>query len=278
MLVVFLAALGVVGASCQKPEEPAGTQTSGNAEKSEVKVERSEKKEESMATPTPESLKDLKIEEIKVGEGHPAGSGDLLLVEYTEKLQDGKVFDSNTSDNRQPLAVILGKSRVIPGFSKGLEGLKRGGQRKITIPWQLAYGEEGRPPVIPPKADLIFEVKLLDLVKKEEQDKFEKKDVKVGSGAEATKGKIVKVHYTGKLVNGKKFDSSKDRNQPFEFKLGKGEVIKGWDEGLQGMRVGGVRTLRLPPAYGYGEYGTGPGGPIGPNQVLLFEVELLDVK
>jgi FKBP-type peptidyl-prolyl cis-trans isomerase len=102
-------------------------------------------------------------------------------------------------------------------------------------------------------------------------------DQKVGDGAEAKAGSKVKVHYTGTLENGKKFDSSLDRNEPFGLTLGAGMVIKGWDEGLQGMKVGGKRKLVIPPELGYGERGT-PGGPIPGNATLIFVVEMLEVK
>ena len=100
-------------------------------------------------------------------------------------------------------------------------------------------------------------------------------DIVVGNGAAAATGQKVKVHYTGWLTNGTKFDSSKDRNDPFVFPLGAGSVIKGWDEGVQGMKVGGKRKLTIPPALGYGARGAG--GVIPPNATLVFEVELLGV-
>ena len=100
-------------------------------------------------------------------------------------------------------------------------------------------------------------------------------DVTVGQGAAAAAGQKVTVHYTGWLTNGTKFDSSKDRNDPFVFPLGGGRVIKGWDEGVQGMKVGGKRKLTIPPALGYGARGAG--GTIPPNATLVFEVELLGV-
>jgi FKBP-type peptidyl-prolyl cis-trans isomerase FkpA len=101
-------------------------------------------------------------------------------------------------------------------------------------------------------------------------------DLVVGTGAEATAGKTVSVHYTGWLTDGTKFDSSLDRGQPFPFQLGAGSVIRGWDEGVAGMKVGGKRKLTIPPALGYGERGY-PGA-IPPNATLVFDVQLLDVK
>jgi FKBP-type peptidyl-prolyl cis-trans isomerase len=100
-------------------------------------------------------------------------------------------------------------------------------------------------------------------------------EVTVGTGAEAQRGQHVKVHYTGWLTDGTKFDSSKDRNDPFVFSLGAGQVIAGWDEGVTGMKVGGTRKLTIPPQLGYGARGAG--GVIPPNATLVFEVELLGV-
>lgn len=101
-------------------------------------------------------------------------------------------------------------------------------------------------------------------------------DLVVGSGKEATKGTTAVVHYTGTLENGTKFDSSRDRNEPFPVEnLGSAPVITGWNEGLVGMKVGGKRKLTIPPAAGYGARGIGP---IPPNSTLIFDVELLDVK
>jgi FKBP-type peptidyl-prolyl cis-trans isomerase len=100
-------------------------------------------------------------------------------------------------------------------------------------------------------------------------------DVRVGTGKEATAGKSVTVHYTGRLTDGTVFDSSVDKNQPFSFPLGGGQVIAGWDQGVAGMKVGGKRKLTIPPDLGYGSSGKGE---IPPNATLLFEVELLEVK
>lgn len=101
-------------------------------------------------------------------------------------------------------------------------------------------------------------------------------DTVVGTGAEATAGAFVTVHYTGWLTDGSKFDSSKDRNDPFQFPLGQRHVIAGWDEGVQGMKIGGTRKLTIPAQLGYGTRGAG--GVIPPNATLVFEVELLDIQ
>lgn len=101
------------------------------------------------------------------------------------------------------------------------------------------------------------------------------RDDAVGEGREAKAGDTVSVHYTGTLQDGSKFDSSRDRGQPLQFPLGAGHVIKGWDEGVAGMKPGGRRTLVIPPELGYGSRGIGP---IPPNSTLVFDVELVDVR
>ena len=100
-------------------------------------------------------------------------------------------------------------------------------------------------------------------------------DLKIGAGDEARAGMRVTVHYVGKLQDGRMFDSSRERGRPFRFELGDGMVIEGWDEGVVGMRVGGLRRLIIPPQLGYGERGQPP---IPPNAILEFEIELLDVE
>jgi len=101
-------------------------------------------------------------------------------------------------------------------------------------------------------------------------------EIKEGTGSSPQTGQMVTVHYTGTLTDGKKFDSSVDRNQPFQFQIGVGQVVKGWDEGVMSMKIGGKRKLIIPPELGYGSRGAG--GVIPPNATLIFEVELISVK
>lgn len=101
-------------------------------------------------------------------------------------------------------------------------------------------------------------------------------DIECGEGDEAVTGQLVSVHYVGTLEDGTQFDSSRDRGEPFQFPLGGGQVIQGWDEGVQGMKIGGLRKLTIPPELGYGQ--AGAGGVIPPNATLIFEIELLAVE
>lgn len=247
-----------------KPEEPA--QTSGSTD---TKPAASGEKPSEPASPAK-----VKITDVKVGTGETAADGDLLVVQYRGTFTDGKEFDSNMSQEREPFNFRLGEGSVIPGWDQGMKGMKVGGTRKLEIPWALAYGEQGRPPQIPAKADLNFEVKLLYVVKKGDEGAYDAKDIKVGEGPAVKAGDRVKVHYVGKFLNGKEFDSSRPRGQAFDLTVGQGQVIRGWDEGLVGMKKGGVRRLVLPPALAYGEQGNQG---IPPNSVLDFEIELLEI-
>jgi FKBP-type peptidyl-prolyl cis-trans isomerase len=213
----------------------------------------------------------VKIDDTVVGTGAVATDGMSLQVNYTGTLESGKVFDS--SYGKPPFEFVLGKGEVIPGWDQGLQGMKVGGKRTLTIPSELGYGARGAGDTVPPNSNLIFEVELLD-VQQPAQVKIE--DTVVGTGAEAVPGATITVNYTGTLEDGTVFDSSYKRNEPFTLQLDAGQVIPGWDQGLQGMKVGGKRTLTIPPSLGYGAQGAGSAIP--PNATLIFEVELLDVK
>jgi FKBP-type peptidyl-prolyl cis-trans isomerase FkpA len=138
----------------------------------------------------------------------------------------------------------------------------------------VACQDEGNDRPEPSEGKTVAQSNITELIKHDDQ---------VGAGNEAVAGRRVTVHYTGWLYDessathkGNKFDSSRDRNEPFEFQLGGGQVIRGWDEGVAGMKVGGRRTLTIPPGLGYGARGAG--GVIPPNATLVFDVELLDVR
>jgi len=228
----------------------------------------------------------LKYKDLKLGEGATVAAGNRVTVHYTGTFTDGQKFDSSL-DRNKPFELTIGRGQVIKGWDEGLVGMKVGGKRKLIVPPELAYGDAGQPPKIPPKATLIFEVEIVDElqtiaaeVKKDAdgivttKSGLKYKDLKEGDGETATVGDIVSVHYTGTFTDGKKFDSSVG-GQPFEFKLGAGQVIEGWDIGVAGMKVGGKRKLMIPYKLAYGEAGKGP---IPAKSDLIFEVELLKKK
>jgi len=221
--------------------------------------------------------------DTKLGEGAEAQAGQTVIVHYTGWLFDesapenkGTKFDSSL-DRNEPFDFPLGGGRVIKGWDQGVQGMKEGGSRTLIIPAEMGYGAQGAGNDIPPNATLVFEVKL------HKATPTERVDTKLGEGDEAQAGQHVTVHYTGWLFDknaegnkGTKFDSSRDRDEPFDFPLGQSHVIQGWDMGVQGMKVGGQRTLVIPPEMGYGKRGAG--GVIPPNAKLIFDVELLDVE
>ncbi|MAJ45435.1 MAG: peptidylprolyl isomerase [Candidatus Marinimicrobia bacterium] len=229
----------------------------------------------------------LKYIIVNEGKGETPNKGDLCKVHYTGTLEDGTKFDSSY-DRGEPIEFPVGVGRVIKGWDEGIMLMKPGGKRKLIIPSDLGYGDRGTGN-IPPNSTLHFDVELVSIKKPFKDTDFDLPGEEIvtesglrmiehikGDGSKPETGQTVIVHYTGLLETGAKFDSSHDRNKPFEFPLGMGRVIKGWDEAIADMTIGSKRTLIIPPDLGYGERGAG--GVIPPNAVLVFEVELIGVK
>lgn len=219
-------------------------------------------------------------EDITIGTGVEPQAGDRLYVEYIGTLaKGGAQFETNNPDlsetSKNPLSFTLEKNGgVIPGLSEGVKGMKVGGRRKVSIPWQEAYGAVGIEGVAP-YADLIFDVKLLYVVKKGEENTIEIKDVQVGTGAVLKVGDTAEVNYKGSYVNKRVFDSTYDRKQTVTFKVGAAEAITGFDKAMEGMRVGGKRQIILAPEAGWGQYGSEI---IPANAVLIYDVDLVSIK
>jgi peptidylprolyl isomerase len=212
----------------------------------------------------------VEFTDLVVGTGAAAATGMNLKLNYTGTLTNGTVIDASATVT--PAEFILSNGAVMPGWVQGLPGMKVGGTRVVTIPAELAFGPQGYNQV-PPNATLIYQFELLD-VQPPPQVKIE--DLEVGTGAAAVPGMSLTVNYTGTLEDGTVFDSSYQRNQPFTLQLGAGEVIPGWEQGLEGMKVGGKRRLTIPPSLGYGAQGAG--STIPPNATLIFDIELVDAK
>ncbi|MDO9578874.1 MAG: FKBP-type peptidyl-prolyl cis-trans isomerase [Candidatus Cloacimonadales bacterium] len=221
------------------------------------------------------------------GTGDHPKNGDIVTVHYLGTLEDGTKFDSSY-DRNEPIEFELGNGQVIKGWDEGITLLNRGAKATFIIPPELGYGSRQVGP-IPANSTLNFDVELVDFkpgIKIEPFD-FEGKVstktdsglefilVKQGTGLRAAPGNTVSVHYTGYFTDGTIFDSSVKRGQPFEFTVGMGNVIKGWDEGVALMREGGKARLIIPYQLAYGENGYGP---IPPKADLIFDIELLKVK
>ncbi len=215
----------------------------------------------------------LKYVDVVAGTGATPAKDDWVTVEFTMTLQNGQVVGATRGQGSQAKIPLAEIAKELPGWAEGVSSMKVGGTRRLVIPPQLAYGAQGAGGVVPPNETLIFEVQLLDT---QPAPKVDMSDLVVGTGAEAVSGKSISVNYTGTLTNGVVFDSSFQRNEPFTLTLGAGQVIPGWEQGLQGMKVGGTRVLTIPAELGYGAQGAG--SVIPPNATLIFQVQLLDVK
>ncbi|MCS6867005.1 MAG: FKBP-type peptidyl-prolyl cis-trans isomerase [Gemmataceae bacterium] len=235
----------------------------------------------------------VKYRDIKEGTGDPCPPQATIVIHYTGWLSDGTVFDSTKEGKAVPTPATFELKNLIAGWKEGIPGMKPGGIRKLVIAPDKGYGSIGSPPKIPGGATLIFEVELISFTAAKDLTKLadgtapgdndpnlreirntgvKYRDIKEGLGAPVQPGAKVKIHYTGWLLDGKVFDSSHRRGEPAEFALN--GLIKGWQEGIPGMKPGGIRKLVIPPEMGYGAQGAPPDIP--PNATLVFEVELIE--
>ena len=236
-----------------------------------------------------EISKGLKAYDEKQGTGKPTVPGATLKTHYTGWLLSGRKFGSS-KDMGKPLEVVLGNGKLIKGWEQGLDGMREGGVRWLRVAPAMGYGATAYS-MIPSNSTLIFRVELVesevDSAVIEKMDFFPDTTtlalengseglryaiVKPGEGEPARPGSTVRVHYTGWLTNGHKFDSSRDRDQEFSFPLGGGRVIRGWELGVAGMLPGEKRILIVPPGLGYGARAAGP---IPGGSTLIFAVEYL---
>lgn len=237
----------------------------------------------------------------KKGTGENATARTKVSVNYTGMLLNGEKFDSNVDpqfSHVQPFEFMLGTGSVIKGWDEGIALLNKGAKATLYIPSNLAYGTNSPSPKIPANSVLIFEVELVDVFEQPKaiplSEYLAKNKIKAqktasglyykidkeGTGPQAKSGQKVSVNYTGMLMNGDKFDSNVDPQfnhvQPFEFVLGTGSVIKGWDEGIALLKKGSKATLYIPAELAYGA--NSPSPKIPANSPLIFEVELADIQ
>ena len=251
-------------------------------------------------TPPPEFLA---LADTIEGIGNLGVPGEEVTIQYVGyDYETGKKFVSSW-DQGKPFTFTLGKDEAIPGWEEGLEGIEGGDRRELVIPPDLTQGPY--PPGIPKGKAVVFVIDAIPskgkggkpsskppkpkpkpttnktkpkvkVPKGPPPKKLVVKDLEEGKGPEAELGDEVTVEYVGVLYsNGKQFDASWDRGEPFTFELGVGQVIPGWEQGIEGMKVGGRRELIIPPELAYGSEG---GGTIPPNSTLVFVVDLLAIK
>jgi FKBP-type peptidyl-prolyl cis-trans isomerase len=269
------------------------------------KIEQNLKDSSLVAEKTPSSLYYI-IK--KAGEGKQPNAGDYVTVHYKGMFLNGSVFDESYRRG-SPFSFQIGKGNVIKGWEEGIALLKEGSKAVLYLPSSMAYGERGAGNVIEPNAVLKFEVELvkvqteqerqLEMVALEKKRALEEDEIiqnylkknklkglktenglyyiitKQGGGIQPKTGDKVSVHYKGSLLDGKVFDESYKRGQPFQFPVGLGQVIRGWDEGIPLLKEGGKATLVIPSRLAYGNQQAG--ADILPNSVLRFDVELIKV-
>ncbi|HSL89305.1 MAG TPA: FKBP-type peptidyl-prolyl cis-trans isomerase [Ignavibacteriaceae bacterium] len=239
----------------------------------------------------------------KVGEGREVKDGDLVNIHFIIwRLGDSTDiygdWQNDTTKNEfkvgssyegdQQMKYVVGSDQFVKGSDEGFKGMKAGGKRTMVIPASNAYGDEGLGP-IPPNSSIkimleVFEVKDPIVAKmwyvdstlfKQTESGLKYAIIEEGSGHDVQQGKVTSVHYSGFLSDGTKFDSSVEREEPLTLIVGMGQVIPGWDEGLQLLKQGSKARFIIPPQLAYGERDLGV---IPPNSTLIFDVEVVEVK
>jgi FKBP-type peptidyl-prolyl cis-trans isomerase len=212
---------------------------------------------------------DLIVTDVRVGNGDtvptdPAAIAQLSIT-YSAKLRDS----TEVATASQSIFVLVGTGEILDGLDKGLRGMRTGGTRVITVPPRFGYGNV-KTGNIPANSTLIYTVNLTKV------ENFLKQDITVGTGDSAQSNSNVSVRYVGRLTNGTIFDATAATAQPFTFRIGSGQVIKGWEFGLLGMKIGGKRRLTIPSTMGYGANGSGASIP--PNATLIFDIDLISIN
>jgi FKBP-type peptidyl-prolyl cis-trans isomerase len=226
------------------------------------------------------SVPRTQVRDLAAGNGNEAEPGDYVKIDYTGWIYENgartRQFDSST-EHGEPVVFAIGSGMVIKGWDQGVTGMRVGGRRELIIPPEMGYGDRGTP-TVPGGSTLLFELALLEVPRVQPRTLIE------GSGEPAMIGDILSVHYTGWLQDamgqrGEQFDSSRERAQPFQLKLGTGKVIPGWELGLRGMKVGERRELIIPPDLGYGSRGIRRGVKqmIPAGSTLIFEIDLVSI-
>ncbi len=220
------------------------------------------------------------------GSGEKLTDGNRASIHYSGYLADGTLFYSSRLSGEAAVFQV-GVDEFIPGFDEMIADMRNGEQRTAIIPADLAFGAQGIEGMIPANEEITMDIEVTSVISEPTPWSFNDTDVietdsgleyvihEEGDGARPSSGDMITVHYSGFLTNGNLFDSSVMRDQPFRFTVGRGQVIEGWDMGLQDMRVGERRTLIIPYYLAYGEDGRPP--VIPPRATLIFDVELISI-
>ena len=215
------------------------------------------------------AVTDITTEAIAEGDGRRLAPGDFAEAHITLSVADGETL-TDTRAQGEPGMLSVGRPTGVAGLDMGLRRMSVGDHWRITIPPALAFGEKGAPPKVPANATVIAEVHVLRVFEPQIET------LEPGEGPTPEPGQRVRVHYTGTLTDGAKFDSSRDRDQPFSFVVGAGQVIPGWDMTLRQMRVGQRVRTTIPWQLAYGASGRPPVIPAKAD--LVFDIELLAIE